>query len=193
MSDQTVDPNVELPPPIQQLIAQVKGDRKKLLKDKAFEDPAHLRQFLGQFLLPRMVTMIEILGEGLVDNYNVSLGNASTIQRLHAWTKRHFEDLDLDVDDELPGVDTELLSQIGQALHQLGAVLQQKLPDDQEVGQVYNIVVAAFARLTAQLMGDDDGEDGDDGDDDDDDGPADEAGDDNAVSDGEPSDGNKED
>lgn len=159
---QTVDPNVELPPPIQQLITSVKADRKKLLKDKAFEDPAQLRQFLGQFLLPRMIELIEIMGEGLVDNYNIGLGNASTIQRLHAWSKRHFEELDLDVDDELPGVDTELLSAIGQALHQLGAVLNAKLPDDQDAGAAFNQVVALFTRLSAQLMGDDDEDDEDD-------------------------------
>jgi hypothetical protein len=156
------DPNVELPPPIQKLIASIRADRKTLLKDKAYENPAQLRQFIGQFLLPRMVEIVEMLGETYVDNVNIGLGNQSTIRSLHAWARRHFESLDIDADDELPGAPTELLSQIGQALHALGAVLATKLPDDEEAGVAFNTVVALFTRLSQELMGDDEDDGGDD-------------------------------
>jgi len=155
---------IEMPPAFQQLKSEIAEDRKRLLKTKAFEDPAQLRQFVAQFLYPRLAQIVDLFAEGLVDNYNLSVNNANQAQRLMEWAQRAFAGAGIDAGDELPGVDTELLSELGQAFYALQTILVAKLPEDQEVQSAFNSCAELLGRLTAQLMGvgeDDEDEDED--------------------------------
>jgi hypothetical protein len=164
---------VQLPPAFEKLITQLKNDRKMLMREKSYADPAQLRAFIGQFLFARLAEMVEMIGLGLYDTYGLAVSNANQLQRMRAVYSRALHKLGADVGDgdELPGVSTEVLDELQQAFYALGTLLQKKLPDDKETEESYNKVAELLAETVSQLMGiePDDGEDDEDDEDEDED------------------------
>ena len=146
---------VELPPMMEALLRDLKGDRKKLLKDKAFKDPEQLRGFIGQYLFPRLITVVEMLGGAMFDTYGLAVSNANQQQRMHAFVVDELRKLgsDVDRDDELPGLSSEALDRFQQAFYALGAVLQKKLPEDAETEEAWNRCAHILSDMVEELMG----------------------------------------
>jgi len=176
MADERVsldDMEIELPPAMEQLVTQLKTDRKTLLKDKAFQDPSQLRAFIAQYLYPRVVAMMEMLGGGLHDTYGLAVSNANQLRRMHSWTVNELQRVGSDVEEEdpLPGVSSEALEEFQQAFYALGVKFQEKLPDDEEMQNVWNTTARALEALVSEMLGhrsyDDDDDRDDDRDDDD--------------------------
>jgi len=165
------DMEVELPPVIEQFVGNLRTDRKTLLKGKAYADAAQLRAFIGQYLYPRLIELVELLGTGLFESYQLAVSNTNQLQRLHRFTRDQLHQLGADVDDEgsLPGVSTEVLEEFQQAFYAVGAKLQEKLPNDKDMEKTWNRAAEALSNMVAELMGDGDYDDDRDRDDDDDD------------------------
>jgi hypothetical protein len=146
---------VELPPMMEALIRDLKSDRKKLLKDKAFKDPEQLRGFIGQYLFPRLITVVEMLGGAMFDTYGLAVSNANQAQRMHAFMVDELRKLgsDVDRDDALPGLSSEALDRFQQAFYALGSVLQKKLPEDKDTEEAWNRCAHILADMVEELMG----------------------------------------
>jgi len=166
---------IELPPLMQRFVEQLKGDRKHLMKDKAFEDPKQLRVFVGTYVYPRMINLFEMLAAATMDTYGLAVSNTSQVQRLHAFTVDELQRVGSDIDGEvpLPGVSTDVMDDFQQSFYALGVVLREKLPDDKAVDDAFNKCAGFIGEMTAELMGDeyvspsnDAEEDSDEGDDD---------------------------
>jgi hypothetical protein len=161
----------QLPPQLEELLRDVEKDRKALLKTAAYgKSPEQMRQFIAQFVLPRMAVMIEIFGTALFDTYQLASSNTRQQQKLHRWTAKHLRALGAEVNDNdvLPGVGDELIQRFSEAFYAIGTMLATKLPDDKEMESTYNRCAAAFDELLKELMGeqafdeDEDDEDEDD-------------------------------
>lgn len=163
------DMDIELPPVIENFLGKLRNDRRTLLKGKAYNDPAQLKAFIGQYLYPRFVEMIELLGTGLYESYQLAASNTNQLQRLHRYTREQLHQLGADVDDDgsLPGVSMEAIEEFQQAFYAVGAKLQDKLPNDRDMEKAWNRAAAALSDMVAELMGDSDRRDDDDRDDDD--------------------------
>lgn len=148
---------IELPPQLERLIEQMNDDRKRLLKTAAYgKDPNQLRQFMAQFLIPRMTALVELLGVATYDVYQLSSSNARQLHKLHRWTAKGLREAGVEVNDNdllKEGVGDDIIEQFSGAVYALGTMLQQKLPDDAEVQTAYNKVADSFAQLLAELQG----------------------------------------
>lgn len=169
---------VELPPPFEKLIEEIRSDRKVLLRESAYTDPVQLRAFIGQYLYPRIMAAVKLLAGGMVDTYGLAVSNTNHLHRLHAEMSRQLYKLGADVDDremDLPGPSPELLDEFQQAFYAVGNGLQQKLPNDEEMQKLWNRAASILSSIQSELMGYDDHEDdvrdSDDDDDRDDDDP----------------------
>lgn len=147
---------IELPPLMQRFVEQMKGDRKHLMKDKAFEDPKQLRVFVGTYVYPRMINLFEMLAAATMDTYGLAVSNASQVQRLHAFTVDELQRVGSDIDDEapLPGVSTDVMDDFQQSFYALGVVLREKLPNDKSAEDAFNKCAGFIGEMTAELMGD---------------------------------------
>lgn len=167
--DRGYDDQLELPPPFQKMLDQLKADRKTLLRDKAYSNPDQLRAFMGQYLFSRLHDIVELFGITLYDTYNLSVSNANQLQRLRATTAKELRKLGADTlseDEELPGPSTEVLDELQQSFYALGTLLVKKLPEDEEVQEAYNRCTEALSDLTAEMMGISPDEQADDAEDD---------------------------
>lgn len=150
------DMEPQLPPQLEELLRDVEKDRKSLLKTAAYgKSPEQMRQFIAQFVLPRMAAMIEIFGTALFDTYQLASSNTRQQQKLHRWTAKHLRSLGAEVNDNdvLPGVGDELIQRFSEAFYAIGTMLATKLPDDKEMEATYNRCAAAFDELLKELMG----------------------------------------
>lgn len=162
---------VPLPPVFEAFIKELKGDRKKLLQEKAFADPSQLRSFIGQYLYPRVEEMIRLLASMTMEAYGISASNVNELRRLHYFVVNELNGLGADLDDDdasLPGVSPEALNEFQQAFYALGTYLQENYPEDQKLESRFNVVAQAVSRMVAELMDDYGSDYDDDGDDDDD-------------------------
>lgn len=152
------DVPIELPPAIEQFIGKLKSDRKKLMKDPAFGRPDQLRVYVGTYLYPRLIEAIEMLAGASFDTYALAVSNMNGLQRLHAFTVGHLDELgaELDRDAPLPGVSPEVMDDFQQAFYALGVVLRAKLPEDEEAEGAYNRCAELLGEMVAELMGVDD-------------------------------------
>jgi len=154
---------IELPPDIVKFQEQLKADRKMLLRDKAYGQSAEqLRAFIGQYMFTRMSEMMELLSFALYDTYSLAVSSENQIQRMRAVYGSAFKKLGADVGDErgdLPGVSPEVMDDFQQAFFALGALLQAKLPEDQETQAAFNKCALILSDMIGELMGDDDDED----------------------------------
>jgi hypothetical protein len=162
----------ELPPAFQQFQQQLKEDRRKLMRDKAYgASPEQLRAFVGTHMFQRLDEMMTLIGIALFDTYSLAVSSENQIQRMRAVYGGALTKLGADVADEtgdLPGVSPDLLDDLQQHFYALGTLLQKKLPEDKEVQAAFNKVAQDLAEVTAELMGgeDDDGDEGDEKDED---------------------------
>jgi hypothetical protein len=146
---------VELPPAMEHFLNELRGDRKKLLKDKAFNDPAQLRGFIGQFLFPRLMQLVEMLGGGMFDTYGLAVSNANQLQRMHTLMVEELQKLGADVerDDRLPGVSMEAIDEFQQAFYAVASLLQKKLPGDKDMEVAWNQCALLLSDMVEELMG----------------------------------------
>lgn len=163
---------VQLAPMLDKFRSGLHASRKKLLKDKAaggkpvFADPEQMRQFLAQFLIPQLVTMVEIFGPALNDTYAFAASNADEVRRLRRKVNDILDDQD-EYDDGGPSM--ESIQAVVTAMHVLGGLLHKKLPDDKELMEAYNAVSQRIDTVLEEMTAADDDDDYDDDDDDDDD------------------------
>jgi hypothetical protein len=145
----------ELPPAMEYFLSQLKEDRKKLLKDKAFTDPAQLRGFIGQYLFPRLIELVQMLGGASWETYSIAVSNTNQLQRLHSWTVEEMRRLGSDVEhgDSLPGVSMEVMDDFHQSFYALGSMFKKKLPDDKEMEEAFNLCARYLSDMTEELMG----------------------------------------
>jgi hypothetical protein len=141
----------DLPPIFRKLIGDVRNDRKTLLRDKAYENPAQLRAFVAQYLYPRLIDVVKILGQASYDTYQLAQSTAIESTRFQKYVVR---ELDLDDDGGSGGVNPDILDDMQEAMYALGSVLQQKMPEDQEVMDAFNAVAGRMADAVGELMGD---------------------------------------
>jgi hypothetical protein len=162
MVDENRDDEVELPPAFLKFQAQLKADRKNLLRDEAFaKSPEQLRAFIAQFMYPRLNDFVQLMGLALYDTYGLAVSSESQIQRMRAVYGKALEKLGADVEDEtgdLPGVSPEVLDEFQQYFFALGTLLQKKLPDDKEVQTAFNKCAEALSDMVADLLGEEDDE-----------------------------------
>lgn len=178
-----------LPPVFEKFLADLKADRKRLLRDKGFENAVQLRAYLGQFLYPRLDEMIRGFGQAIQETYALAFSNTSELRRLHRFTVDELNHLGADIDDDvpLPGVSVEVLNEFQEAFYALGTHLQAKYPNDEDTSAAFNRVAETVTRMVEELMegqGYDDDDDDREPDDEDDDR---EAGDDESGDDAEDS------
>jgi hypothetical protein len=161
---------IELPPYFVQLLDAMKGDRRTLMKDKAFEDAAQLRMFMATTQMVRVEDAVKALAAAMMDIHANTAANAQELQNLHRFTREELNRLGADLEDDgyLPGVSPDLLDDFQQAFFALGSLLQKKLPKDQETQQAFNLCAKFLAEMTKELMygrseerADDEGDEGD--------------------------------
>lgn len=162
------DMEPELPPQLEALIRDIDKDRKSLLRTAAYNKPEQLRQYIAQFVLPRIAQLIEIFGTALYDTYQLSASNARQIRKVHRWTTTHLRSLGAEVNDNdvIQDVASDSIEQFSEAFYALGTKLQEKLPEDKEMQEAYNRCATAFDTLLAELMGEQDFPEDGDGDED---------------------------
>jgi len=167
MADETRDDEeVQLPPAFLKFQAQLKTDRKALLRDKAYaQSPEQLRAFIAQFLFPRLDEFVVLMGLALYDTYGLAVSSENQIQRMRAVYGKALKKLGADVEDEtgdLPGLSPEILDEFQQSFYALGSLLQKKLPEDKETEQAFNKCAEILGDMVADLLGEDEDEDEDD-------------------------------
>ena len=148
---------VPLPPMIEALLGELKKDRKRLLKEKAFGDPKQLQQYVGQYLYPRLGEVIRVLAAMSMEGYGLAASNANELRRLHYFTVNELNELGADLDERearLPGVSADVLNEFQQAFYALGTHLQEKYPDDVDTQGAYNAVAETVGRMVEELMDD---------------------------------------
>jgi hypothetical protein len=155
---------IELPPVLVQFLNTVRADQKKLLKDKTFANPDQLRKFISLNLMERFVQAVEMLGTTAYDIHQLSISNATQLQRMRRWTAKHLRKLGAEVSDgeAFAGVGTEQIDALGQAMYALGTHLQTKYPGDKDTEVRFNTFVLAYNQLIETLMGDQGVDDEDD-------------------------------
>lgn len=151
------DIDVELPPALENFRNKLRQDRKMLLKDKKMGEPENLRQFIGQYLYPRLDTIMKMLGAASMDAYGLAMSNATQMQQLR---NRMFDELDrlgadVDEDDFLspPGVNMEVINDFQESFYAVGSLLKKKLPDDPEMEKIWNRCAETVSEMVAELMG----------------------------------------
>jgi hypothetical protein len=164
---------IELPPALVQFIRMIQTDQKKLLKDKSYANADQLRKFVSLNLMERFVQVIEMLGTTMFDLHQLSVSNATQLQRQRKWTAKHLRKLGADVSDgeAFANVGTDQINALGQALYALASHLKANYPTDQETEAKFNAMAMAYNQLVEALMGDqsaadDEDEDEDEGDED---------------------------
>jgi hypothetical protein len=170
MSEDQMQVDIDrLPPMIQKHLHALEADRKKLMKDKGFNDPEQLRGFIGTFLYPRMIETTKILSAAAFDVYELATSNMNQHRRFAAQVVSELNELgsDIDHDGPLPGVSADFLDDLQQALYRLAGVLEKKLPDDKEAQAAFNDCAKIVSDMQAELTGepdepreDEEGEDG---------------------------------
>ena len=144
MPDQVIDFDVQveeaahkvMPPPIKAFEEGLKADRKTLLQDANFEKPEQLRQFIAQYLYPRMRTLLQLMMLGNHESVSMAIGAGQEIRKLYGALGEVKKDADnlWDAIDELDGdgITVEDLDQITQALFALRAEMKTKVPESEK-------------------------------------------------------------
>lgn len=171
MADETRDDEeVQLPPAFLKFQAQLKADRKVLMRDKAYaQSPEQLRAFIGTHLFTRLDEFVALMGLALYDTYGLAVSSENQIQRMRAVYGKALKKLGAEVEDEegdLPGLSPEILDEFQQAFYALGTLLQKKLPEDKETEQAFNKCAEILGDMVAELLSEDEDEDDEDEDED---------------------------
>jgi len=160
MADDTREEEVQLPPAFLKFQAQLKTDRKTLLRDKAYaQSPEQLRAFIAQFVFPRLDEFVQLMGLALYDTYGLAVSSENQIQRMRAVYGKALKKLGADVEDEtgnLPGLSPDILDEFQQCFYALGTLLQKKLPEDKETEVAFNKCAQVLGDMVAELMGEGD-------------------------------------
>lgn len=131
------DGDYELPPALEQLVDEIHSGRKRLLKEKAFDQAGQLKQYIAQFLIPQMEQIVELLGDAYLETYEMSAGTASSVARFQRLTVHHLKELGAKIDPK-EALPTDSLEKLQQAFFVLGSLLAKKLPADREMQNAYN-------------------------------------------------------
>jgi hypothetical protein len=147
------DEDVQLPAPLEQFSMGLRADRKKLLKEPGWSDAAQLRQFVGQFMYPRIEDMFRLLAGVALEAYGLAAGNGQEIQRLHAFVVDELNELGANLDDVAPpGVSVETLNLLHETFYSLGSIIQEKHQGDVELVEAYQRAHEAMNRVVEDLM-----------------------------------------
>lgn len=144
MPDQVIDFDVQveeaahkvMPPPLKAFEEGLNSDRKTLLQGSNFEKPEQLRQFIAQYLYPRMRTLLQLLVLGNHEAVSMGLGAGQEIRKIHGVIGEMKGDADnlWEAIDELDGdgITVEDLDQVTQALFALKAEMKLKVPESEK-------------------------------------------------------------
>jgi hypothetical protein len=151
------DYQVDLPPQMEDLIAEIESDGKKLRKDDAYKNVDQLRKYVSMNTYGHMVEIVELLGAAAVDTYGLSSQVANQLARLRAFAIKHLKALGAKIEmgemADLPGVGIESLEETKQAFYALGNLLREKLPNDKAVEEAWNQVAAGLLKMSDELTG----------------------------------------
>lgn len=166
MANESIDlSKVKLPPPFQELLDQLKGDRKKLMKDAGLDNAKNLRHFLGLHLLPHMEKYLTLLSGGLAETYDISASNLREFGLLRSFVIKQLRaqgvDIPPEIEQQLPDDVEDLIDEIDDALFKLATLLSEKLPEDKETEETFNNVRELFDDLVDELVGADPEKNGD--------------------------------
>lgn len=144
---------------IEVFISMLKDDRKKLLKDKAFGDPNQLRSFIGHYLYPRLVELVQMFGGALGETFNLGVVNAQQLQQLQevvADIEYGGSSEDSRVLDDV----TEQMDEFMQRYYALVTHLAETYPQDKRTEELVNICNEAVLNIQKTLVMDssDDGD-----------------------------------
>lgn len=170
---------IQIPPAFEAFVGKLRGDKKKLMKDKAFGSSAEqLRGFIGTFTYPRFTEMVKLFASGVFEAYSLAASNTEQLRRLHAFVVEELDhlrgELD-DIDSDRRGVNPAIMDEFQQAFFALGAQLKEKLPEDKDTEAAYNRCIELLGDVVNELLGsrrdyrdeddeDDEGDGGDEGD-----------------------------
>jgi hypothetical protein len=144
---------VELHPDLIEMIEGLNKDRRTLLKDKTYQDPAQLRQWVAQFLVPRIVEFAEFFGMSYEDTFGFASSNVSEIRRLRKVMMTNFAKLGVKREDLIgaEGEEQEMANDLQESFHSLITLLDKKMPDDPEVQKALDTVDEAIERVVEAL------------------------------------------
>lgn len=158
-------PQGPLPPVFEKLLADLSGDRRKLLRDENFGKSAEqLRAYIGQYVYPRIDETVRALAQAVMETYGLAFSNANELRRLHRFTVDELNELGADLPEDdapLPGVSAEVLDEFQAAFYALGTHLQEKYPDDKDTEAAYNRVAEKVGEMVEELMSGYEYDDGD--------------------------------
>jgi len=141
----------ELPPAFVQLRGRFADARKTLLKDTAYADPKHLRQFIAQFLFPMLSDVVTMFGGAYTDIYALTASNTVELNNV----RRAFANGQTPAGVPIPAggnVDLDDLNDLQKAFFALGSVVQRK--GDAETLEAYNACAMALSAFVGRIMGD---------------------------------------
>lgn len=151
---------VELPPDVKKLIAEMRGGKKTLMRNAGFTKGEQLRAFIGTYLFTYLEKSVVLLTVGYLDVFNLAASLAEDVHKLRRRVRDLEDDdrgsgsggLDDDDADELAKMNDDML----QALVGLAGILEKRLPEDKEVNQAFESC-AEIAKAMATFLADDDG------------------------------------
>jgi len=159
---------VELDPKLVEILDGLEDDRKKLLRDKNFQQAPQLRQWIAQFMVERLIQFGQFFGLAFEDAYSFSVSNLNEVRRLRKFTIEQFKKLGVDIPrDELPGPDEEeeeLIDAMQESFSSLANLLSDKIPDDPDIAKALEDLNECMTDVVEELMPytrDDDDDDAD--------------------------------
>lgn len=148
---------VELPAVMVKYLDSLRGDQKRLLKDRAkFANADELRKFVAMNVIERMIQGMEMLAATAWDLHQISVANAHGLHRTRRWAAGHLRKLGAEVNDgeSFEQASLDDFNDCGQALYALSTYITRTYPNDAELIAKYNEVQKRFSALGESLMGD---------------------------------------
>jgi hypothetical protein len=149
--EQDADYDLELPGEVEDLLEKLEDEAKLLRKENV-----DLRKYLRDYLVPRVGTGVELLGQGLQETYEMSRETLNQMIGLRAVVLRELKKLGVSIPEkELQAIapDVDHVTKLYEAIGGLGFILSSKLPDDEDVKKAHNHVVATFLRAFGGYVG----------------------------------------
>lgn len=145
----------ELPAEIENLLEQLKEDRKLLLRNKAFAQPEQLRAFIGQYLFERLDQIVEHLAGFTAEVFQVTGSNTGQLAKMRKLMVTHLRKLGADIEEaefETPMVSMEAINDFQEAFYAIGALLEKKLPKDPDMQEAWNRAVSTLDDMIRELV-----------------------------------------
>lgn len=139
-----------LSPIFQQLRGLIEDDRKTLLKSGGFETGKELKQYLAQYVYPRLDQLLVVLALGNGDAYMMAAGAQQEIAKLRQHGQHGPPQRSGAVDDR-PDLRSDYFDGVRKAIYGLGSVVKER-PDDAQLQAAYGKLADEMDSLTQRLL-----------------------------------------